>query len=187
MVLCAHGRSGPSSFSLGGTSQKVLSRCGTSVLMVRPVEPSASFASFASFADTGVEEAHDHRILVPLDGSQRAQWALLEVASLARAHQGELLLVHVVAPPSLAGHTPPTPEEVELACKITERDRQHAEVYLRDLKELVAGNGHLQVRTLLLESPHVVPALLKVAADERASLVVVSAHGCSGAAPLSFS
>lgn len=180
VVLCAHGRSGPSSFSLGGTSQKVLSRCGTSVLMVRPVEPSASSASSS---DAGVEEARYHRILVPLDGSQRAQWALLQVASLARAHQGELLLVHVVAPPPLAGHTPPTPEEVELACRITERDRQHAEVYLRDLKELVAGNDHLQVRTLLLESPHVVPALLKVAADERASLVVVSAHGCSGAAP----
>jgi nucleotide-binding universal stress UspA family protein len=171
VVLCAHGRSGPSSFSLGGTSQKVLSRCGTSVLMVRPVEPSAA------------EEAHYHRILVPLDGSQRAQWALLQVASLARAHQGELLLVHVVAPPPLAGHTPPTPEEVELACKITDRDRQHAEVYLRDLKELVEGSDHLRVRTLLLESPHVVRTLLKVAADERASLVVVSAHGCSGAAP----
>jgi nucleotide-binding universal stress UspA family protein len=174
VVLCAHGCSGPSRFSLGGTSQKVLSHAGTSVLVVRPTEAPAAASS---------EEARYRRILVPLDGSQRAQWALLQVASLARAHKGELLLIHVVAPPPLAGHTPPTPEEVELACKITERDRQHAEVYLRDLKELIAGNDHLKVRTLLLESPQVVRALLKVAADERVSLMVVSAHGCSGAAP----
>lgn len=176
VVLCAHGRSGPSSFSLGGTSQKVLSRVGTSVLVVRPAEASAPSAEVP-------REVQYQRILVPLDGSQRAQWALLQVASLAQAHKAELLLVHVVAPPTLAGHTPPTPEEVELACRITERDRQHAEVYLRDLKELVSGNNHLQVRTLLLESPHVVRTLLKVAADERASLMVVSAHGCSGSAP----
>ena len=178
VVLCAHGRSGPSRFSLGGTSQKVLSHAGTSVLVVRPVEPPSPAP-----AEEAPKEVQYRRILVPLDGSQRAQWALLQVASLARAHKAELLLVHVVAPPPLAGHTPPTPEEVELACRITERDRQRAEVYLRDLKEVVAGNDHLQVRTLLLESPHVVGTLLKVAADEQASLVVVSAHGCSGAAP----
>jgi nucleotide-binding universal stress UspA family protein len=173
VVLCTHGCSGPSSFSLGSTSQKVLSRAGTSVLVVRP----AGHATEASD-----EEARYHRILVPLDGSQRSQWALLQAAPLARAHKGELLLVHVVAPPPLAGSTPPTPEEIELACRITERDRRQAEVYLRDLKELVAGSD-LQVRTLLLESPHVVQTLLKVAADEQVALVVVSAHGCSGAAP----
>jgi nucleotide-binding universal stress UspA family protein len=182
VLLCSHGSSGPSSFSLGGTSQKVLSRAGTSVLVVRPVEPSAVASAEEAPKET-LKETRYQRILVPLDGSQRSQWALLQVASLARAHKSELLLVHVVAPPPLAGHTPPTPEEVELACKITDRDRQHAEVYLRDLKELVAGNDHLQVRTLLLESPHVVRTLLKVAADEQVSLVVVSAHGCSGAAP----
>lgn len=180
VVLCAHGRSGPSSFSLGGTSQKVLSRVGTSVLVVRPAEASAPFEEAPREVP---KEVRYQRILVPLDGSQRAQWALLQVASLAQAHKAELLLVHVVAPPPLAGHTPPTPEEVELACRITESDRQHAEVYLRDLKELVAGNNHVQVRTLLLESPHVVRTLLKVAADEQASLTVVSAHGCSGSAP----
>jgi nucleotide-binding universal stress UspA family protein len=172
VVLSSHGRGGSEAFSLGGTSQKVLSRAGTSVLVVRAAEPPGDAAA----------EVRYSRVMVPLDGSQRAQWALLQAVPLARAYQGELLLVHVIACPPLAGPTPPSPEEQELARKITERDRRLSERYLREMEELMAGSG-VRARSLLLESPHVVQTLQKVAADEQVSLIVVSAHGCSGAAP----
>lgn len=172
VVLSSHGRSGADGFSLGSVCQKVLSRAGTSVLVVRTAEPLGEAAA----------EILYRRILVPLDGSQRAQWALLEAAPLARAHRGEILLVHVVSCPHLAGRTPPAPEEAELARRIADRDRRVAEGYLREMQELMTGSG-IRTRTLLLESPHVVQTLEKVAAEEQVSLMVVSAHGCSGAAP----
>lgn len=175
VVLCAHGHSGAHGFRLGRTSQKLLSSAGASVLLVRREEPPAEPAG----------EIRYQRIMVPLDGSQRAQWALMQAAPLARVHGGELLLVHVVSPPRLPGRTPPAPEEVELARRFTERDRQQADLYLRELKETVGGGG-LRVRTLILESPHVVRTLLDTAAEEQASLLVISAHGCSGAAPWPF-
>lgn len=172
VVLTSHGQGGPDGFSLGGVCQKVLSQARTSVLVVRTAEPMGEAAA----------EVLYRRILVPLDGSQRAQWALLEAVPLARAHQGEILLVHVVSCPNLTGRRPPTPEEAELARQLAESDRRVARGYLREMEDLMTRSG-VRVRSLLLESPHVVQTLEKVAADEQASLMVVSAHGSSGAAP----
>jgi nucleotide-binding universal stress UspA family protein len=172
VVLTSHGRGGVNAFSVGSTAQKVLSQAGTSILLVRA----------AKLPEEAEEESRFLRIMVPLDGSQRAQWALLQAVSLARAHRGEILLVHVVTCPRLAGRTLPTPEETELARKMAERDRRVAAGYLREMEDLMTGSG-VRARSLLLESPHVVQTLEKAAAAEQISLMVVSAHGCSGAAP----
>jgi nucleotide-binding universal stress UspA family protein len=120
--------------------------------------------------------------MVPLDGSQRSQWALQQAMPLVRAHQGELLLVHVVSCPPLAGGGPATVEESDLARQLAQWDRRAAESYLREMEALMAGSG-VRARSLILESPHVVRTLERTAADEQISLMVVSAHGCSGAAP----
>lgn len=170
VVLASHGHNGPQAFSLGSTAHKLLSRAGTSVLVVRASEPPRE------------AEVQFLRVMVPLDGSQRARWALLQAVPLVRSCQGELLLAHVVACPPLVGLTPPTPEEEELAHKLVERDRRLARRYLGEMQELLAGSG-VRSRSLLLESPHIVQTLDKVAADEKVSLMVVSAHGCSGVAP----
>ena len=172
IVLCSHGLGGRIRFRLGGTAQKVVFNAGVSVLVVRattlkPEEPAAP-------RDFGC-------ILVALDGSQRAQWALCMAAAIARAHHGELLLVHVVETRELEGRMPATPEDQELARKLVERDRRSAELYLAETESLLATSG-LQVRTRLVEAPQVVPALENVAAEEGCSLMVVSAHGSSGPA-----
>ena len=172
IVLGAHGHGGRSRFHLGGTARKVVSRAVASVLIVRNAEPAAEVPA----------EVRYQRVMVPLDGSQRAQWALHLASSIARAHQGEILLVHVVEVPQLPGRMPPAPEERELTQKLAELDRKTAEGYLAEMEALLSGSG-LAVKKLLVESPHVVQALEKVAADERVSLMVVSAHGRSGAAP----
>ncbi len=171
IVLCSHGRGGRIRFLLGGTAQKVVFNAGVSVLVVRaslkPEEPAAP-------RDFGC-------ILVALDGSQRAQWALCMAATIARVHHGELLLVHVVETRELEGKLPSAPEDQELARMLGERDRRSAELYLAEMESLLATSG-LRVRTRLVEAPQVVPALEKVAAEEGSSLMVVSAHGSSGAA-----
>lgn len=172
VVLSRHGQNGPSEFTLGGNAEKVLARAGISVLVTDGADPLGPAPAMASY----------RRLAVPLDGSQRARWALLQAIPLARAHDGEILLVHIVTPSPFAAGTPPTPEEEDLARRFAAHDRQAAESYLRDMAALVADSG-VAVRTLLLDSANVVQALQKVALDEQVPLVVISAHGRSGAAP----
>jgi nucleotide-binding universal stress UspA family protein len=122
---------------------------------------------------------------VPFDGSQRAQWALGLSSTIARALNSELLLIHVVDTRELQGQAPTTPEERELARRVAERDRRLATEYLDHMKQVLSGSG-IEVRTRLLDSPNVAEALCQLAEEERVSLVVMSAHGSSGAAPWSY-
>ncbi len=175
VVLSTHGSSGHSRFHFGSTAQKVIAEAGVSVLIVRASQEQGS----------GPAEACHERIMVPFDGSQRAQWALGLSSSIARALGSELLLVHVVDTRELQGQAPTTPEERELARRVADRDRSLATEYLGHMKQVLSGSG-IEVRTRLLDSPNVAEALCKLAEDERASLVVMSAHGSSGAAPWSY-
>lgn len=174
LVLCCLGRRGPGDPVLGATALRVLARSPISVLLTRADVPSEG-------ADTAAEVRY-HRIMAPLDCSQRAHWALLQAVPLARAQSSELLLVHVVSPPPFARRTPPSPGEIALARQLTDGDRRLAERYLADMKRTL-GAGGLPVRTLLLESARVVQTLERAAGDEDVDLIVVSAHGCSGDAP----
>lgn len=172
IVLSTHGATGQSRFHLGGTAQKVVSQAGRSVLIVRAAEGRGAEPA----------EALNQRILVPLDGSQRAQWALGLSSSIARVLDSELLLVHVVHTPELQGQAPARSEEKELARLVAARDRELAEEHLGQMKSVLAGSS-LVVRTLLVDSPNVAETLCQIARDEGVSLVVMSAHGSSGAAP----
>ena len=172
IVLSTHGATGSSRFHLGSTAQKVMSQAGRSVLLVRAAEGRGAEPA----------EAPNQRILVPLDGSQRAQWALGLSSSIARVLGSELLLVHVVHTPELQGQAPARSEERELARLVAARDRELAEEHLAQMKTVLAGSG-LVVRTLLVGSPNVAETLCQIARDERVSLVVMSAHGSSGVAP----
>lgn len=175
VVLSTHGASGHSRFHLGSTAHKVVAEAGVSVLIVRVSED----------RDAGPVEARHHRIMVPYDGSQRAQWALGLSSSIARALGSELLLVHVVDTRELQGQAPTTPEERELARRVAARDRSLATEYLGHMQQVLSGSG-ITVRTRLYDSPNVAEALCRLAEDEQVSLVVMSAHGSSGAAPWSY-
>jgi nucleotide-binding universal stress UspA family protein len=172
LILSSHGHRGAGDPVLGATALKVLARSHVSVLLTRATLP----------ADGSGAEIRYRRIMVPLDCSQRAHWALLQAVPLARAQGSELLLVHVVAPPPLARRTPPAPDEIALVRQLTEGDRRWAESYLAEMRRML-GEGGLSVRTLLLESSHVVRTLDQIAGQEEVGLVVVSAHGSSGTAP----
>ena len=68
-----------------------------------------------------------HRILVPLDGSQRAEQALPVAIRLAQAAQGTLVLVRAVPPlPILT----PYPEAMAARQRAMEAESQEARTYL---------------------------------------------------------
>lgn len=122
------------------------------------------------------------RILVPLDGSTRAERALPVAARLARATGGTVILVQVVRGTAEfeLGAVPPA----AWAPAADPEERLQATKYL----SLVAIRSQLgDVATLMgVYAGPVVPTLLHVARSQRADVVVMSSQGRSGFSPWSL-
>ena len=117
-----------------------------------------------------------HRLLVPLDGSQRAESILPVVETLARAHQAQILLAHVVRRPDIPRRTPPTHEDIDLADRLVERNRTETAQYLDELGSRLSG----EVEMRLLVEEHVAATLHELVDQEKIDLVLLSSHGCAG-------
>jgi nucleotide-binding universal stress UspA family protein len=115
------------------------------------------------------------KILVPLDGSQRAEIVLPTATNLAKASGASLLLAHVVHKPEMPRRTPASPEDFELLDRLTERNRAEAMIYLEQLVSRVDARAEPR----LLVSEKVSTTLHNLIEQETIDLVVVSAHGYS--------
>jgi nucleotide-binding universal stress UspA family protein len=165
IMLSSHGQSGLSGWNVSSVVQKIILRAHTSIMIVRAYQP----------ASTDVTGIHYHRLLVPMDGSQRAECILPVVATLARAQEAQILLAHVARRPEMPRRTPPTDEDVELADRIVERNRAEAVQYLDQLCSRLSGD--IQARILI--SDHVAATLHEMVDQEKIDLVLLTAHGYS--------
>lgn len=110
------------------------------------------------------------RILVPLDGSPRAELILAQLRPVLQRQDAEIILVRAVfVPPSLARGDPG---------KLVEREE--AAWYLRNAERRLAEQG-VRARGIVCEGP---PAetLLEAAQKERATLIAMTTHGRFGLA-----
>lgn len=165
VVLCSD-RTLPIVVGAGGVARDVISAAPASMLVVRPG------------AAKGGEGRTYGRIVVPVDGSKRGEWALCMAACVARTQGAELLLLHVLAPPEiLEGDEHGT--AADLRARVEEHNRSVAARYLERMTEQLEG-PNLSVTTRLVEDANVARAIDAVARDEAADLVVMSAHGHSG-------
>ncbi|MCL4393719.1 MAG: universal stress protein [Chloroflexi bacterium] len=165
VVLSSHGQSGLSGWNVSSVVQKIIFAVHTSILIVRAQQP----------GQTDVTSLRYDRILLPLDGSQRAECVLPVAGTLARSHEALVLLSHVVRRPEMPRRTPPTDEDVELADRIVERNQAEAIQYLGQIRTQMPGNT--QVRVVVSE--HGVATLHELVEQEKVGLVVLSAHGYS--------
>jgi nucleotide-binding universal stress UspA family protein len=125
-----------------------------------------------------VEQAYK-RILVPLDGSLRAENVLTMIAHLARFHKSQILIVHVVTTPEMARQLPPVQEDVDLSNRIVARNQEESIHYLEQVGLSSPLNG-IPVQTHLLTSDNASAALHELVEQENIDLVALSAHGYSG-------
>jgi nucleotide-binding universal stress UspA family protein len=165
-VLSSHGQSGLSNWGVSNVAHKIVLRVCTSIMVVRAHQP-------PSIDLTGLRY---HRLLVPLDGSQRAESILPVAETLARAHQAQILLAHVVRRPDVPRRTPPTHEDVELVDRLVQRNRAEATQYLDELRSRLSG----EVEMRLLVEDHVAATLHELVDQEKIDLVLLSSHGCAG-------
>ncbi len=166
ILLSSHGRSGLSGWNVSSVVQKILARAHVSILLIPAYHP----------VTAEVAALHYERILVPLDGSQRAECVLPLVGALAARHDSQILLAHVVRKPELPRRAPPSREDQELANALTERNRLEASRYLEGLRERLS----LPAEVRLLVEDHVAATLQQLALEEKVDLVLLSAHGYSG-------
>ena len=110
-------------------------------------------------------------ILVPLDGSKRAESVLPHVEELAHRYDAEVILLRVAEPPDVA-------VGVNLYLRDGERRTNQATAYLSALQGEFREKG-IKARIRVAHGP-VVQAILGVAEDEGADLIAMASHGRSG-------
>lgn len=128
-----------------------------------------------------------HTILVPLDGSERAQEALGVAELLAQKLSSALLLVRVVplftAATAMASQGQLTsPEAYEL---LYETEDRAAREYLDAQAAQVRSRTPLSVHTRMVRG-EASSSILDVAAAEHADLIVMATHGRTGLARLAL-
>ncbi|HZU68038.1 MAG TPA: universal stress protein [Ktedonobacteraceae bacterium] len=116
------------------------------------------------------------RILVPLDGSSRAEEALPVAEHMARSAGASILLLRVIdtSPESM----PTVPTRPALFQSVGQVEQAQAESYLGAIATTDQFHG-IAVQTRA-EFGLVAPTILSVAATEKADIIVLCSHGFSG-------
>ena len=172
IILSSHGHTGLTQWGISSITQKIILSAPTSVLIVR---------AHQSDIQTGELSAIPlyRRILVPLDGSQRAENVLPIITQLAHFHEAQIHIVHVVKRPEMARQMPPAREDIDLSDQVVARNREEAEHYLEQVSSRFSLEG-IAVQSHLVTSDNVAAELHRVVDQECIDMVTLSAHGYSG-------
>ncbi len=119
------------------------------------------------------------RILVPLDGSARAEMALPKAIRLAKAETSELMLCYVAPEPGLTEFGGRDQEAQRLHDMVRKRNEQAGKTYLAGIKNRLAHNG-LKITTSISRSGDARRALIDAVTQHKADFVVMATHGQSG-------
>jgi nucleotide-binding universal stress UspA family protein len=163
ILLSSHGQSGLSEWNVSSVVQKIILRAYMPVMIVRAYQ----------IPSNDLMGQRYKRVLVPLDGSQRAECVLPLASQLACSHDAQLLLAHAVRKPEVPRHMPLAEAETELVDRMIKYNRLEAKKYLADLKDRLECN----VELYLLESEDTAAALHDLVQREGVDLVALSAHG----------
>ena len=118
-------------------------------------------------------------ILVPLDGSKRAEAILPHVEQLAAGGETEIILLEVITPSvslvdDFGGYIEQAVDEVRSRSEAAER-------YLKSLSGELRQKG-VAGKTRVELASDIVQTILAVAEDEDADLIAMSSHGRTGLA-----
>jgi nucleotide-binding universal stress UspA family protein len=167
VVLSSHGKTGLSRWNVSSVVRKVVQRANRSTMIV-PAYRAAEFEALSG--------ARYRRLLVPLDGSQRAEFALTTAQTLAHYHEARLLLGHVVGRPGLPYQASPSDEDQALIERLVERLTEVSSEYLEHLRARLS----VDFKPCLRVNDDIAATLHELVEAEEVDLVVLCAHGYSG-------
>ncbi|KLI62916.1 universal stress protein [Aurantiacibacter marinus] len=162
-VIAMHRRDSHNGPGLGATAQALMNDGNSSLLLVPP---------------KSLGDARYRRILVPIDGSARAESIMPLARRIARTHRATLILVHVVPKvqeilqPRRSSH-PGLVAEFEASCE------EGARAKMETLRRRSVEDG-VPVRVMTVGPADARTELCRIIRDQRADMVVMSSHGCTG-------
>ncbi len=116
-------------------------------------------------------------ILVPLDGSERAEAILGHVEDIAERYKAKVILLSVIEPTQ----TIVAPDGIYVPSEeIVDERRKAVESYITDKQNALSEKG-IETKALLAYG-RVVDEIINVAQDEGAALVAMTSHGRTGLA-----
>jgi nucleotide-binding universal stress UspA family protein len=121
-------------------------------------------------------------ILVPVDGSRRAEAILSHVLHLAKQDNARVVFLKVEEEPIMLDRD----EVIDVAKyhEEFEKQKERSQTYLTDLQKEFGGHG-VEAQTRLSYGS-VVKAILQTAADTGTNLIAMATHGWSGLARVSY-
>lgn len=165
IVLASHGVPDAARFRMGSTAQKVAQHARQSLLIVH-AEPDTPVAPRRVL----------ERVVVLLDGSVAAETSLPSALELARAMGTEIVLAHALVRSVLPTCEPPTRGDTDLLAQFTERSRELARGYLRNIERSLRAEG-AYCRAVIKECDSIRQGVLAVADEEDADLILLTSHG----------
>ncbi len=119
------------------------------------------------------------RILVPLDGSARAESAVPTALSISRASGADLVLIHAQLEPTLTIAGPIGPEEAALLERVAKSNETVARNYLERVRRHISERG-VKVDTAVLSGGDPRRLIIDAVVNHSADLLVMASHGRSG-------
>jgi len=156
IVSSVQGRTAMLRWLFGPNLEKGLGNLPVPLLLVRPVY---------------------HKIVVPLDGSPWSESAIPQAVEIARAHNAELVLLHVYQSP-VSSYT----DQLALAGQRQMAEQTYDQMYeqLVSLRNRLRHEG-VNARVEIIRSPNPAQAIIDYVGDEQGvSMVVMSTHGRTG-------
>jgi nucleotide-binding universal stress UspA family protein len=117
-------------------------------------------------------------ILVPLDGSKRAEVILSHAEEMARCTGASIILLQVVELHAI--YLAPNVEPLDLQQDTMAQSNAAAHAYLASVEKSLRAKG-IHARSCVEEGP-VVEAIINTATDEGADLIAMASHGRTGLA-----
>jgi nucleotide-binding universal stress UspA family protein len=159
IIMGRRGRTGLKRLMMGSTTARVIGHAPCNVLVV----PRAAKVDFKS-------------ILVATDGSLHAAAAASEAIGIAKKNKSRLTVVAVAAPEAM---TPMDIESVEMQrSRIAEKELTGAERNAKDAKAAALKEGVAVEAFVLSGKP--TDAIIQIAKEKGADLVVLGSHGRTG-------
>lgn len=167
IIMSSHGSSGLSQWNINSVVQKVLLKAFMPVMIIRSYQE----------IKMELEGLTYERLLLPMDGSKRAECILPLAKSIAAVHNSKIFLTHIVEEPKLPRQTPLGDDVRKLVTRLREINIDESEEYLNNL---VNHFENREVETIIESSKQPTIALHNVVDREKIDLVLLSAHGYSG-------
>lgn len=169
IVMASRGHSGPGPWLLGNIAAKVLRATSRPVMLIKKGSTRRDLEQRKLF----------RKILVPLDGSEAGEKAIPQAEALARAFDGEMILLQVydLLKPPIAGEAYMAMSPAVLQ-KEEEQRKASAMDYLVKAEEALKRKGLHTSKVVLMGSA--ADKILDYAEANGIDLIAMSTHGRSG-------